>query len=376
MQFPAITAHGVSSLSQFDRRGFLTRLAGTSALSLVAGCGAFGGSDEPALPPAGTVGRAALLAPLSGPQATIGQIMREAASLGGNATGPSAEVEVRDSGTTDDTAVQAAQAAVAGGAKMILGPLFSSQCRAVAAAVGRNIPVVALSNDSAIAGGNLFVFGITPLQSARTMLGFAASRGLRRVGVVVPTGAFGERAIVAAQAVSAGFGVTLSAPVVQDSGAGVVDALRTASGGTLPDAVYLPSVSGPFAAQAAALHAAGVQILGSDQWSAIQPYRNADLIGAWFAAPDPVRFEAFAIALEGRIETEAGIVAGLAFDAVEMARLLGRLAQQDSDGLLREAGFDGVLGPYRFLPSGQCERGLAVLSVAQGATTLIGSSSV
>ena len=115
---------------------------------------------------------------------------------------------------------------------------------------------------------------------------------------------------------------------------------------------------------------------GEAQWSAIQPYRNADLIGAWFAAPDPVRFEAFAIALEGRIETEAGIVAGLAFDAVEMARLLGRLAQQDSDGLLREAGFDGVLGPYRFLPTGQCERGLAVLSVAQGATTLIGSSSV
>jgi len=207
------------------------------------------------------------------------------------------------------------------------------------------------------------------------MFGFAAPRGLRRIGVVVPTGAFGDRAIMAAQTVTSGFGVTLSTPVVLDIGAGVVDFLRAASGGSLPDAVYLPSVSGPFAAQAAALHGAGLQILGSDQWSAIEPYRNPDLIGAWFAAPDPVRFEAFAIALEDRIETEAGIVAGLAFDAVEMARLLGRLAQQDRDGLLREGGVDGVLGPYRFLADGQCERGLAVLNVAQGATTLIGSSS-
>ncbi len=354
-----------------SRRGFLGQLAASSALFGLAGCGAGG---EAAVPPPGTVGRAALLAPLTGPQAAIGQIMREAASLGGAVGGASAEIDLRDAGSTDASAVAAAQAAVDAGAKMLLGPLFSSQSRAVADAVGRSIPVVSFSNDSAIAGGNLYVFGITPLHAAKTILGFAAGRGLRRVAIVVPPGEFGARSIAAAQAVAPGFGMTLSQPIVTDSADGLADRLRAASGGSLPDAVYLPSVGGPFEAFAAAIKAAGPQILGSDQWAAVEPYRVAALRDAWFAAPDPIGFEAFAIALEERVQAEAGIVAGLTFDAVEMARQLGRLDQQNRDGLQRAAGFDGILGSYRFLETGLIERGLAVLNVADGATTLIGAS--
>lgn len=355
-----------------SRRRLLKGLASASVLPVVAGCAR---SGEPPLPPPGTLGKAALLAPLSGPSAAVGQIMREAASLGGNSLGPSAEVEVLDAGATDASAVSAAQAAVGNGARMLIGPLFSSQSLAVAAAVGRGVPVVSLSNDSAIAGGNLFVFGITPLQSARAVLGFAASRGLRRVAVVVPPGEFGARSVEAAQAVAPGYGLALAQPIVTTSAMGLVEAINDASGGSLPDAVYLPVVDGAFGELARAASETGVQLLGSDQWSGIEPQRIPALRGAWFAAPDPIRFEAFALALEERVATEAGVVAGLAFDAVEMARLLGRLGQQDREGLLREGGFDGVLGPYRFLPSGQCERALAVLNVADGATTLIGSAS-
>lgn len=365
-------ASGGRGRAALSRRGFLGRLAASSALVGVAGCGAGG---EAALPPPGTIGRAALLAPLSGPQASIGQIIRAAASLGGPVGGPGAEIDLRDAGTTEDSAVAAARAAVEAGARMVIGPLFSTQSRAVAQAVGSGVPVVSLSNDSAIAGGNLHVFGITPLQSAQAVLGYASARGLRRIAVVAPPGAFGARSVAAAQAVAPGFGITLSQPVVTDTADGLAARLTAASGGSLPDAVYLPAVRGAFEAQAAALSAAGVQILGSDQWSAIAPQRIAALQGAWFAAPDPIGFEAFAIALEEQVEGEAGIVAGLAFDAAEMARLLGRLGQQSEKGLLREAGFSGVLGPYRFLPGGLVSRGLAVLNVADGATTLIGTPS-
>ncbi|WP_272911378.1 penicillin-binding protein activator [Loktanella sp. M215] len=344
-------------------------LCGTSALGLLGGCGAIGG--EPALPPAGTIGKAAFLAPLSGPQSSVGQMMRAAASLGGNDIGPGAEVAVYDSGGSEEQAVAAAQAAVAGGAQMLLGPLLSGQSRAVAAAVGR-VPVVALTNDSTVAGGNLFVFGITPLQSARAVIGFAATRGKRRVGVVVPSTAFGQLHAAAAAAVGAGVGASVLAPVVTDTAAGLVDRLR--SDGTLPDAVYLPVVGGAFTEQAAVLKAAGIQILGSDQWSAIIPYRTPALLDAWFAAPDPIRYEAFALAFEEQSGGEAGVLAGLAFDAVEMARLLGRLGQQNRAGLLRDGGFDGVLGPYRFTEGGQCDRALAVLGVQQGATVLIGAT--
>ncbi|QFT58115.1 Penicillin-binding protein activator LpoA [Sulfitobacter sp. THAF37] len=358
-----------------SRRRLLQILGGSSALFGLGACdGGFslgGGSD---LPPAGAIGQAALLAPLSGSRASIGQIMAATASLGGQPTNLGAEVAVVDAGDDAATAVTAATTAVASGAKMILGPLFSAQARAVAAAVGRNVPVVSLSNDSSIAGGNLFVFGLTPQQSARAVIGFAATRGKRNIAVVVPPGAFGQLAASAAQTSARAFGVTMPAPLTLASADGVVARLKEANSGKLPDAVYLPVVGGPFEAQAGALKAAGVQLLGSEQWGAIAPFRVPALIGGWFAAPDPVRFEAFATALESEAGSEAGIVAGLTFDAVEMARILGRLDRQSRSGLLREAGFDGVLGPYRFTKDGQCERGLAVLSVVQGATTLIGAS--
>ena len=302
--------------------------------------------------------------------------MAATASLGGIPIDRTAEVMVLDAGETSASAVAAARQAKEAGAQMVLGPLFSGQSKAVAATMGRGVPVVTLSNDSSIAGENLFVFGVTPQQSAKAVIGFAATRGKRSIVTVVPPGAFGTLSAAAAREVSAQFGVTMPAPVVAGDGTGLVSKVRQVNGGALPDAVYLPVAGGPFQSQAAALKEAGIQLLGSEQWSSIAPFRIPALIGGWFAAPDPVRFEAFAIALEEAIEGEAGIVAGLTFDAVEMARILGRLGRQDRKGLLREAGFDGVLGPYRFLPSGQCERGLAVLSVAEGATTLIGASAV
>ncbi len=300
--------------------------------------------------------------------------MRGAASLGGIISGPLAEVEVVDGGDSDEMAVAAARRAVDGGAKIIAGPLFSGQSRAVAAAVGRNVPVVSLSNDADIAGGNLYVFGVTADQSARAIFGFAATRGLARIGIVVPPGELGVRFIAASRLAAQGFGVTLSEPVVAGDAANIAGRVAGASGGAMPDAVFLPVTSAPFAAQAEALAAAGTQILGSNQWSTIQPWRTPGLRGAWFSAPDPIRFEAFALALEERTGQQAGIVAGLAFDAAEMVRQLGRAAQQNAAGLTRTAGFDGVVGPYRFLSGGQCERGLAVLNVAAGTTTLIGAT--
>ena len=371
--FASVSANAMGAIS---RRRMLLGLSGSSALLGLAGCSglALGGGDD--LPRAGTIGKAALLAPLSGPRASIGQIMVAAASLGGNPTGPNAEVSVVDSGASNESAVIAARAALEGGAKMLLGPLFSGQSRAVADAVGRVVPVVALSNDSSIANGKLFVFGVTPQQSARAIISFAATRGKRTIAVVVPPGQFGALSAAAARSVASGLGITMPPPITTSSAAGLADMLRSAFGGALPDAVYLPVVSGPFEAQAAAIKATGVQLLGSEQWATITPYRIAALRDGWFAAPDPVRFESFATAFEAEGQGEAGIVAGLAFDAVEMARILGRLGKQDRKGLLRDGGFDGVLGPYRFLESGQCERGLAVLSVAQGATTLIGATTV
>ena len=82
------------AFSPLSRRRVLLGLGGSSALIGLSGCGGLSLTGDTELPPENAVGQAVLLAPLTGPRASLGQIMLAAASLGGNATGPGAEVEV------------------------------------------------------------------------------------------------------------------------------------------------------------------------------------------------------------------------------------------------------------------------------------------
>jgi hypothetical protein len=352
-----------------SRRRVLTGLSAASLVSLGAGCGqisfpAGGGSRS-----SDGAQKSALLLPLSGASAELGQTLRGAATLGG---GPGVGIEIIDSGSTPETAVAAAQSAVAAGAKMIVGPVFSAQAAAVGKAV--RIPVVTLSNNEALAGGGTYVFGVTPAQSAQAILSIAAQRNLREVAIVVPPGAFGAQSAAAATKVGRALGLSMRAPLVQPDGAGLLAALR--SGGALPNAVYLPAADASLEPFAQALRGQGIQLLGSTQWSALDLSGRAAFRDAWFAAPDPLRFAAFDDAFSNATGKPGGIISGLAFDGVELLRILGQSGQLSARGLTRKEGFTGVVGPYRFQKSGLCERGLGVLKVGAGEFSLIGSTSV
>lgn len=307
--------------------------------------------------------------PLSGASADLGQLLQSAATLGG---GPGIGIEIVDSGSTPETAVAAAKRAVDAGAQLIVGPVFSAQASAVSSAV--RVPVVTLSNNEDLAGGGTFVFGVTPGQSARAVLSIAAQRNLRTAAVVVPLGSFGAQSAAAAQTVGRALGLTMRPTVEQSSASGLVETL-SANGG-LPDAVYLPVVDETLAPFADALRGSGVQLLGSTQWSSLDLSGRPAFRDAWFAAPDPIRFASFDDAFEEATGQPGGIISGLAFDGVELLRILGQAGQLTARGLTRDEGFTGVLGPYRFRKSGLCDRGLGVLRVGAGEFSLIGSTSV
>lgn len=351
-----------------SRRRVLAGLAASSSLALVGcagtGTSSAGGADRQRtdLP-----GRAALIAPLTGRAAELGQIIRNAATLGGNVLSETGEMRLLDTGDTPEGAASAAERAVAGGARMIVGPLFGAQAVAAARAA-RGMPVITLSNDVSVAARNIFVLGVTPDQSARAILAFAARRGLARIGVVVPPGAFGEQAAASAMSAGRGLGLEMIGPVTATSPAEAEAGL-----GAMPAAVYLPS-AGPELEPIARALGGRTQLLGSAQWSAIDPSGIAALDDALYAAPDPIAFEPFATAYQEAHGNAPGILAGVAFDAVETARLLGRIGQQDRAGLLRDAGFNGVVGPYGFNSDGTCRRGLAVLRVGRGEISLIGAA--
>ena len=213
-----------------SRRRFLaltTGFAGLAGCASLDGLGEIGGTTE-------GPGKAAILLPLTGEQAQFGKRLEAAVRLGG---GPGIGIEIRDSGSSPDTAVIAAKAAEAAGANILIGPVFSAQTKTVAAAV--NIPIVTLSNDTTLAGRNTFVFGVTPAQSARAVFALAAQRNIREIALVAPPGPLGARSAAEAVPIAQALGITLRPPVITDTPGTVLAELQ--AGGGLPDGVYLPS---------------------------------------------------------------------------------------------------------------------------------------
>lgn len=350
-----------------SRRRLLKGISAASLVSVSSACGQV--SFPPVSPRREGPSRSALMLPLSGASEELGQTLRIAATLGG---GPGIGIDIIDSGSTPEIAVESARNAVDSGAEILVGPIFGTQARAVAEAV--RVPIVTLSNDETLADRRTFVFGVTAAQSARAVLSIAAQRNLSTIATVVPPGTFGAQSAASATAVGTMLGLNMRPTVVRSDATGLIDALL--SSGPLPDAVYLPVADVTLEPFAESLRGQGVQLLGSTQWSALDLSDRRVFRDAWFAAPDPLRFAAFDDAFMQAAGQPGGIISGLAFDGVELLRILGQARQLSISGLTRNEGFTGVLGPYRFKSSGLCDRGLGVLRVGSGEFSLIGSTSV
>ena len=128
------------------------------------------------LPADETRNRVAVLVPLTGANAALGQSILNAANLALLDTGGQ-RIRI----TAYDTAAGAAAAAneaLADGNGLILGPLLAEDVRAVAPVARRaGVPVIAFSNDVSVAGDGVYLMGFTPAQSIERVVAFARARG-------------------------------------------------------------------------------------------------------------------------------------------------------------------------------------------------------
>ena len=309
-----------------------------------------------------------------------------------------AQADVRDAtidlavyasaGTTAGGAA-AAQQAVAEGAKIIVGPLFSTEtagAQPVAAAAG--LTVLSLSNNPSVAGGNVFILGTSFENTASRLVGFGQSRGMRSFGVVYPAGLEGETARDAVAAVVSARGATLVASQPYNLS---VEGIQAAAG---PAAAALLSggaqavilTDGPtgglgFIAEALrnnGLTPEAVQFLGMQRWDvSAEALALPSLQGGVFAASDPGLVGAF----QGRYRNAYGEapheLAGLAFDGVHAVGAI--IAEARAQGgspfsgtrLTEPSGFAGVYGPFRLLANGRVQRNLAIVEVRGGGAVVI-----
>jgi len=322
-------------------------------------------------------------------------------------------------GTTAGGAA-AAQQAVAEGAKIIVGPLFSTETAgAQSSAAAAGLTVLSLSNNPSVAGGNVFILGTSFENTAGRLVGFGQSRGMRNFGVVYPAGLEGETARDAVAAVVSARGATLvasqpynlsvegiqaaagpAAAALLSGGAQAVILTDGPTGGLgfIAEALRSNGVGAALQARerqrlgrgVPLLHAqelglrgadsvaAQTQFLGMQQWDAsAEALALPSLQGGAFAAPDPSLVAAF----EGRYRTAYGEgpheLAGLAFDGVHAVGAM--IAEARASGgspfsgarLTEPSGFAGAYGPFRLLPNGRVQRNLAIVEVRGGSAVVI-----
>jgi hypothetical protein len=324
--------------------------------------------------------RVGLILPLTqnGAPSVIGASLRNAAQMAIEEAGASdITVMIQDDHGTPDGATQAAQAEVAAGAEIILGPLLAGEVREVArVAKAANRPVIAFSTDEGVASPGVYLLSFLIESYADRIAEFAASRGDKSYAVLAPQNDYANVAVGEFQ------------QAAQRAGARVVTVARYAPGqpqsaiGELTgapgkfDALFIPEQADGMPAVAAALTSAGIktQILGTGVWNDGRVLRLPALQGAWFAAPDNTGFNAFAQRYKAKFNSQPLRLATLAHDAVSLAAALARTqgAQRYSTSVLTNAsGFNGIDGVFRFRPEGPNDRGLAVMQISAGTATVV-----
>ena len=320
----------------------------------------------------------ALLAPLTGEDAAVGQSIANAARLALLDTG-NKSIQLTVYNTAEGGAAGAASRAIAAGNSLILGPLRADQVRAVGpVAAAARVPVIAYSNDATVAGNGVYILGFAPSQAIDRAVTHARSAGATRFAAIVPTSTFGQTSTQAFFAAVQRVGGTV-AGVESYSGPDSAKAAArrlSAKGGF--DAVLIGD--GP---RAAALLApsirVGPRVLGPHLWAGAATLgASSRLRGALFAAPSDTRFNQFVTRYKARYGTTPDRLASLGYDSV---LLTVRVAQDWTPGrrfperaLGEDEGFVGVDGVFRFSRDGIAQRAFEVRQVTATGSTLVAAA--
>lgn len=334
---------------------------------------------EPGLPTDEARHRVALLVPLSGPNAAVGQSIANATTMALlDTNADNLRITTYDTATGPESA---AARALSDGNKLILGPLLGGDVAPVVTRARRaGVPLISFSNDITVAANDVFVMGVMPEQSIARTIDFAVAKGAARFAAIVPNGEYGRRAEAALRdRVSARGGTLVATERYDRSNTSIVSAAERlrARGGF--DTVLIADGARLSAIAASALKDADEalpRILGTELWSGEDEITRASALrGAWFSAVSDARYRQFVTSYQSRFGEQPYRIATLGYDAVLLALRIARDWEPGRDfptaRMLDDGGFLGLDGPFRFRRDGIAERAMEVRQVGNGAVSVV-----
>lgn len=288
------------------------------------------------------------------------------------------DLRVYSTAGTAGNASAAATRAVAEGAKIILGPVYAEAANAAGvAAASSGVNVLSFSNNTTIAGGNVYVLGPTFQNTANRLVGYAKRNGKSRIAILHAqdvAGLLGRDAIARAIAANgASLAGTVDYALSQESVAAAVPRVKATLAANKADALFLTTSSAsalPLFAQLlpeAGVNPASTQYIGLTRWDIpTQTLALPGIQGGWFALPDHGAVTAFSQRYSAAYGATPHPLAGLAFDGIAAVGALVKSGKSNAltgASLTQGAGFRGASGIFRLRKDGTNDRGLAVASI-------------
>lgn len=355
--------------------GQIKKLLVLASVILLAACSTVPRSKAPvAVEPSDGMHRVALLLPVTGPDADVGQSIANATAL---ALADTKVTNIRM--VTYDTGLgvaAATQRAIADGNKLILGPLRGDNVIEVAQiARPAGVPIISFSNDVGVAGPNVFLLGHLPNQAIERVVLYAKSKGMNRFAGVVASNVYGQRAQSnLTTAVRAAGGILVGIQETNGTAASAEAAARRLSQMGAIDAILVADSGRAAITTVPALRRGGLRtakVLGTDLWNIEGTLAGSPPIyGAWFASVSDTLYTQYAAKYRARFGKAPLRLSSLGYDSV---LLVARVARDWQPGtrfpvtqLTDPQGFIGVDGAFRFNPNGLTDRMLEVQEVQAG----------
>ena len=367
--------------------------------------------------------RIGLLLPLSGPNAALGQTMMEASFLAiFDGANDKFVVLPRDTRGTPQGAKAAAQDAINSGARLLIGPVFGKSAKEVAPlAAEASINLISFTNDRTVAAEGTFVFGFLPEDRLHRIVGYAASKGIKRFAALVPHGKFGEKLLADYERTIKAFGATfVSYERYLRNTKSITSAIKrlgdfqtrrkalilkrnilkkkndplskrilkklaekTVLGSLSFDAVLIPETGKDLKAIVSLLSyyeidRKQVKFIGIHDWSSRSLIKEPSLAGAWYVGLSPQPYSNFVRRFASVFKKSPHQLSAFAYDAMALSSIKAREGPQgfSLDKLTAETGFYGSAGLFRLRPTGAVQHMFSVMEVTPKGVEVVSPSPI
>ena len=325
--------------------------------------------------------RVAMLLPLSGSVASMGQSMKNAATMAiGDINNNNLVVQFYDTKGTGSGARVAVENAINADSDLILGPLLSDEVSAISEEAKRkDIPIISFSTSPAVLQEGVYTLGLLNNDQISRMIKYAALQGRKRLAAVLPDNQSGINMFRSIIKASRENGVKVMkigfyAPDSMDF-TSLVTAMKT--GGVDFDALLIPETGNRLKAISSMFSyydvaAPDVLFMGTSVWDSSNLSKETELYGAVYPVMSLQNQESFAQKYNELFGEKPSGLSIYAYDAIALA---SSLATKDRDylneNIVRPDGYIGMSGTFRIFADGQNEHGLDVIKVTSGGRKVV-----